>query len=92
MGAWKVGQAASVGLAFALLAALQFRPQHMTTSPAAVTAPYLIYVGGAVLLANLSLIALHRYPLTARRHAEIRTALCERADGTRSRKEGPAYG
>lgn len=92
MGTWKVGQAASVGLAFTLLAALQFRPQEVTTSPAAVTALYLIYVGGSVLLSGLSLIALHRYPLTARRHAEIRTALRERADAIRSSKEGPAHG
>jgi len=92
MGTWKVGQAASVGLAFTLLAALQFRPRDMTTSPAAVTALYLIYVGGSVLLASLSLIALRRYPLTARRHAQIRAALRERADATRYDKEGPAHG
>ena len=92
MGTWKVGQAASVGLAFTMLAALHFRPQDTTTSPEAVTALYLIYVGGSVLLAGLSLIALYRYPLTARRHAEIRHALRSRADATRSNEEGPVHG
>ncbi|ODP38417.1 hypothetical protein BFL28_13620 [Sphingomonas turrisvirgatae] len=79
IGTWKIGQAVSVGIAFLLLSALGFDAR--ASGDAGETGLLMIYVIVPVILALIATVTVFRYPLTAARHAEIRSALdASRAD------------
>ena len=78
IGVFKLGHALSVGIGLLALAAFSYVPALAErNTPAALTGLTFVYIGLPVLCALGSMLAMIGYPLTARRHREIRTALAQ---------------
>ena len=78
----KLGAAVALGLAFALLERLRFDPVNAAaSSPAALNALTLLYVGAPAVLMVLGALCLVGYGLDAAVHARIRGELATRDAG-----------
>jgi Na+/melibiose symporter-like transporter len=77
-GTTKIGSALAL-LTFVILASLGFDAQSAHNAPAAVAGLQALFVAAPALLSALAAAVILTYPLDARRHAEIRTALDARA-------------
>ncbi len=76
IGVWKIGQALSVGLLFAILDWMGFRPAlDAINPPAALMRLQWLYCFLPLGLSLTAAAVLLRYPLTSARHARIRAAL-----------------
>jgi glycoside/pentoside/hexuronide:cation symporter, GPH family len=81
----KIGQAVSVGIVYWLLSRTGFNAAATAhNSPASLLSLSLIYTGLPAALALFAAALAFRYPLTARRYAEIRSALDRRQSETLS--------
>jgi len=75
IGTWKIGQALAVGLLFSLLDWIGFRPMlDAVNSPDALLRLQWLYCFLPLALSLAAAALMLRYPLTSRRHAEIRAA------------------
>jgi Na+/melibiose symporter-like transporter len=83
-GIFKLGHALSVGIGFLALNAFGYVPAlGADNSPAALTGLAIVYGGFTTVCAMIAFCAMIRYPLTGRRHSEIRAAL-EKLDGAKA--------
>lgn len=75
-GIFKMGHALSVGLAFLVLNAFGYVPAlGANNSPSALNGVAFVYGGLTALCSLVALVSMIGYPLTRRRHAEIRAAI-----------------
>ncbi|OYX92091.1 MAG: hypothetical protein B7Y78_10955 [Caulobacter sp. 35-67-4] len=76
ISSWKLGGALAVGLSFAALALVGYKPALMTAnSPEAIFGLQMVFAGPSAVLFLLGAWLAFTYPLTRARHAVIRVAL-----------------
>lgn len=76
ISSWKLGGALSVGIGFVALDLIGYDPQlAASNSPAALSGLQFLFAGTPAVMGLLGALLCWRYPLTADRCAEIRTAL-----------------
>jgi len=79
ISSWKLGGALAVGLSFAALALVGYKPALMAANtPAAISGLELVFAGPSAILFIVGAWLAFTYPLTRRKHAVIRAALDER--------------
>ncbi|MBJ7483304.1 MFS transporter [Brevundimonas sp.] len=76
ISSWKLGGALAVGLSFAALAMVGYKPALMTANtPEAISGLEMVFAGPSAVLFLLGAWLSFTYPLTREKHAAIRTAL-----------------
>ncbi|CAN5183461.1 MFS transporter [soil metagenome] len=76
ISSWKLGGALAVGLSFAALALVGYKPALMTANtPAAISGLEMVFAGPSALLFVIGAWLAFTYPLTREKHASIRAAL-----------------
>ncbi|WP_395398006.1 MFS transporter [Novosphingobium sp. BL-8A] len=76
----KLGSALALGIALPLVSAFGFDPKAATNTPEALNALLLVFALGPALAHTLAAALVHRFPLDASQHAEIRRQIEARDD------------